>query len=348
MQPISPSQLSQLAPNKWGSNSISYSFYIGQPAHWTEPNVDFAFGTSIRLDDMSPITTEQWIAFQQAVSAWSAVANISLQEAAIGMGDIFVGRVPFETSRNAPRDPGAQAVTIPLGFNAPGFDQNHRGDIWFSTRPYMEPAYMDPGASGYTSVLHELGHALGLTDVAGLLPQQQDSHRYSVMSYLNLQGTPGPVKSGAPVAPMIADIAAIQYLYGANASTHNGDDVYRFEIRNGWPVQAIWDAGGVDTIDASDQSRELIIDLNPGGESYGSSFFAGRGAEIHVALTPISRSNNLPDPTYAANFIENAVGGSQDDAIIGNEAKCTDKVGNCNGDPGCSVALRCLTSCPKQ
>jgi Ca2+-binding RTX toxin-like protein len=307
MQPLSSSQFTAFAPARWGSNTITYSFYVGSPEHWSPLNVQATFGVKIRQDQMSPITTEQWIAFQQAVSAWSAVADITLQEATSGVGDIFVGRVPFQDGKNQPRTPNAQAVGLRPDHAGAGYTQDHRGDLWLSTRQFMEAEYMNPGGTGYTAVLHELGHALGLshTNVDG---------RYSLMTP-EFRGS----TQGAPAVPMLVDIAAIQYLYGANANSHALDDVYHFSTTNGWKVQAIWDAGGVDTIDGSDQTRRLTIDLNPGGESHGIGFLASRGEEIHVALTPVDPVTKLADPAWATNFMENAKGGSKSDILVGNE-----------------------------
>ena len=47
---------------------------------------------------------------------------------------------------------------------------------------------------------------------------------------------------------MLYDIAALQARFGANMTTRTGNDVYNGPNGN---IQAIWDAGGVDTISGS-------------------------------------------------------------------------------------------------
>ena len=71
------------------------------------------------------------------------------------------------------------------------------------------------------------------------------------------------------------DIAALQSIYGANMNHATGDDVYDSSYWRGSfdVVDSIWDAGGVDTIDASDQITGASFDLRPGGFN-----FLGNGA----------------------------------------------------------------------
>ena len=79
---------------------------------------------------------------------------------------------------------------------------------------------------------------------------------------------------------MIYDIAALQYMYGANYSTNSGDTVYKWnpttgqETINGVAQAApggntvfmtIWDGGGNDTYDFSNYTTNLSVNLQPGG-----------------------------------------------------------------------------------
>ncbi len=77
--------------------------------------------------------------------------------------------------------------------------------------------------------------------------------------------------------PLIHDIAAAQRIYGADMTTRTGDTIYGFNSNAGRdsydftltpaPIMAIWDAGGIDTIDASGYATDQIIDLSPGSLS---------------------------------------------------------------------------------
>lgn len=121
-----------------------------------------------------------------------------------------------------------------------------------------------------------------------------------------------------PDTPMPRDIAAIQYLYGPNMSHAAGDDLYTFDP--GTPfIRTIWDAGGEDTISISNFTLGCKIDLA-----------AGHLSDITIPSDP------LPDGYVEQNegiydggsnlaiaydvVIENAVGGSGDDKLLGNDA----------------------------
>jgi serralysin len=111
--------------------------------------------------------------------------------------------------------------------------------------------------------------------------------------------------------PLLHDIAAIQRLYGANTSFASGDTVYGFNsnadaaFRIGSYTQqvvySIWDGGGVDTLDFSGYGTKQTIDLRAGN-------FSDVGAltkNVSIALGAT---------------IENALGGSGDDLMFGNDA----------------------------
>ena len=84
---------------------------------------------------------------------------------------------------------------------------------------------------------------------------------------------PAPSTSSAPTyrvyssTPMIMDVKAVEYLYGAE-SVSDGDSTYTFtnDSTRLQPImmKTLIDSGGNDTIDASNQSRANTINLNPG------------------------------------------------------------------------------------
>jgi Ca2+-binding RTX toxin-like protein len=143
-----------------------------------------------------------------------------------------------------------------------------------------------------------------------------DTIANSVMSYRSyVNQTPGSNlnQSFYPTTPMLHDIAAIQYLYGANMNTRKDNTVYQWAPGQ-QILETIWDAGGTDTINWSNQSKSALINLNAGewsqlGPGYtiwrtdGSSFIENRTLAIAYGVT-----------------IENAIGGSGNDTIIGNRA----------------------------
>ncbi len=153
----------------------------------------------------------------------------------------------------------------------------------------------DKGDSNYSTFIHELGHALGLKhpfDGAPLLPAATDSGFFTHMSY-----------SGASFpewGQQLYDISALQAIYGANTSHAVGDTVYNSAYWRGSfnVVDSIWDAGGRDVIDASDQFSGASFDLRPGG------FNQIGGGTISIAFNAV---------------IEDAIGTQFGDSFIGNE-----------------------------
>ncbi len=194
-----------------------------------------------------------------------------------------------------------------------GADQITKSDIWLNNT-INSNLDQNPGLYGFTTMLHEIGHALGLkhpgnyngengTSDGPFLPENEDTSQYSIMSYNN-----GRVKyegsSEHARTPLLYDIAAIQYLYGKNQTTRKGDDLYTWKEDENF-VEAIWDAGGNDTIDASNQTRRSVINLGAGS-------FSSIGYNKDRDIT-----DNLAIAFDVT--IENANGGSGDDEITGNE-----------------------------
>jgi VCBS repeat-containing protein len=80
----------------------------------------------------------------------------------------------------------------------------------------------------------------------------------------------------------------------------------------------IWDGGGSDAYDFSSYTTNLTVDLNPGGWSTASttqlaSLGSGHYAAGNIANALLYRGN-------VASLIENAVGGSGSDTLLGNAA----------------------------
>ena len=173
--------------------------------------------------------------------------------------------------------------------------------VWMaSTWATNADSGMALGAYGLITMIHEIGHALGLSHpgvynagTGGTITYAtnavfaQDNRQYTVMSYFGgyLPGS-GWQQDGTftnyiyPQTPMVYDIAAIQAKYGVNTTTRAENTTYGFHSTvvgieaaiydftiNKTPILTIWDAGGVDTLDLSGSNANQNIDLTPGAYS---------------------------------------------------------------------------------
>ncbi|MGO1119811.1 M10 family metallopeptidase C-terminal domain-containing protein [Rhodovibrionaceae bacterium A322] len=231
----------------------------------------------------------------QALGAWAEVADITFSETVDDSSTVGTIRIAF----SGEVDLAGAAAWAYLPFSGPV-----GGDIWLGPdyEPNDDPA---PGTYGYETLLHEIGHALGLkhpfsTSGNGTtLPDDTDTTQYTVMSY-----TEHPNTAASATTPLLYDIQAIQYLYGANTSTRSGDSTYRFADGE---HRAIWDAGGTDLFDLSNFSTGVTVNLTAGSfSSIGDDIFSGAAVD-NIAIAY--------DVT-----IENAIGGSGSDFIRGNDA----------------------------
>ncbi len=272
-----------------------------------------------------PLTAVQRSAVVSVLDYYGKVANLSFVEVADGGGG---GQLRFGTDRQTGSAAYAFAPTL---FDPAG------GDIWLANNQSSNSTF-EAGGYGLSTLLHEVGHALGLKhpgnygsgDVAPFLPADEDSTRHTVMSYneradgkvVEITGTQASytysIRDWSAETAMPYDIAAIQYLYGAKVAATN--DHHTFPTDRAF-FATLWDGGGVDVIDCSTFSRACLIDLRDG--AYSS---IGKYASPYDMLPPWYAGASVPTYTGQGNLaiaygsiIENAIGGSADDVLIGSE-----------------------------
>lgn len=189
---------------------------------------------------------------------------------------------------------------------------------------------LDAGGYGYVTVLHELGHGMGLahphdgggeadrTKFPGVTgPSSTGTNGlnqgiWTTMSYNDgWNKQPGSSYAyGWQGTLMAFDIAALQTLYGANTSTATGNNTYQLPatLGTGTYWECIWDAGGTDTLSNAGSARASTINLN-------AAPLTGANAGGYVSWIP-----GIPGGFTIANdvVIENASGGSANDVLVGN------------------------------
>ena len=181
--------------------------------------------------DITALTAEGQELARRALEAWTGVSGIGFEFVEGGNAQIV-----FD-------DDGEQPVTRSTVNN--GVIISSRVNIpadWLSEHGTTVDSF------SFTTYLREIGHALGLGH-PGPYPDsidnspldesvrlfQNDSNRTSVMSSFTSSGLPYEQGARTPIVitPMVADIIAIQNLYGLPTDSNAGDTVYGFKSNVG-------------------------------------------------------------------------------------------------------------------
>jgi len=173
------------------------------------------------------------------------------------------------------------------------------------------------GTYGWLTLVHEIAHTMGLKhpfngNAGGggtpgpYLPTATNNHRYSVMSYSSAYDSKALTTTfngnSVSINPqqinpstfMTYDIAALQYLYGANIDTQSTDSklssIQKLEFTDEYKgMQTIWTPNG-GTLNAANTTRKNIIDLR--GGAYSTINYLGTGATQVTKSLNASGINN--------------------------------------------------------
>lgn len=353
---------------RWAGGSITFGFTTSASQY----GASYGYGETTK--GFQALTNTQMAATRDAMSSWAELINLKITETSGAKADLKIASSSVPATAWA-YTPGSSAEA---------------GDIWMGT---SKNYYNNPVDGNYAklTILHEIGHALGLNhphqpvfdsggsgyvaddgtasalcpccggmvhdeglnseDSTGATPQAGagstldfgtngtydaiDAMAYTVMSYSSYAGGgTGGYTNGTwdyAQSPMIRDIATIQHLYGANFETRATDTIYSWSTTTGEKFingvgqgapggnkvfETIWDGGGRDTINLSNYSSDLTIDLSPGGwidfnNSQLANLGKGNYAPGNVAMSLLFEGDQR-------SLIENAVGGSGNDTLIGN------------------------------
>jgi len=246
---------------------VTYSFATAAPVYGG--NVDASTGDS----GFQRFTEQQKTAVRQIMGQLSQELGLDLVEVLDGFS--MYGQIRFG---NNYQDLSTGYSWLP--YSTP---DDRSGDVWIDITPEsstypVNPNLRDlsPGSAGYGTLVHEIGHALGLkhpgdynagSGGSGLpgnyLGSAEDNETYTVMSY-----TAAPTGGQQRDWYGLYDLLALKFLYGSR-DYNAGDTVYSYTDASGRLLKIIDDGSGFDTIDISGVSSagNRVIDMRPGAFS---------------------------------------------------------------------------------
>ena len=287
---------------------------------WNSDELTFSFLES-PLNNYSASNTVEWMPATQAVqdatravmAYTSDLLDLSISETSDTIGAHFRINMASLVDANGwayyPSDEATQEVygkEVTLGTDDYGFEQYYvtvdgeeraistyydleqqrvfspGGDIFLDTSIAARDTTI-AGDYDYQTIVHELGHALGLKhpfEGDNILHESDDHYAHTTMSYTefkNLTFSPylevdnDSYSYGYDTLSMytdqfmVYDLATLFYLYGVNMETNTGDTNYTLSTDPYY--QTIWDAGGNDTLDFTATEHINRIDLTPGSYS---------------------------------------------------------------------------------
>jgi len=267
---------------------------------WSQDNLTFSISNSFSVAQKEGL--------RMAFDLWSDVADISFSEVTSGANMTLVeGNDGRAYSSSTTSGTNIISNTISIDTSVGGWSNfNELGDYALLT------------------AIHEIGHSLGLGHTGNYngsatfnndAQWNNDTHQMTVMSYFGVGNVGSDHRDEAgyfqyAATPMLIDIVAIQSIYGADYTTRSGNTTYgfnsnaghdQFDFSVGQVPAAVWDGGGIDTIDLSGYNTASTLYLTEGD-------FSSFG---HM-------TNNFVI-AYGA-VIENAIGGSGSDTIYGNDS----------------------------
>ena len=196
-----------------------------------------------------------------------------------------------------------QSAEVSLGYAYRPESNAIGSDIFIAIDPTNDTLSED--SEGALTLIHEIGHALGLKhphelvgkSFGSILPTEEDHLKNTVMSYGKTSLQNFKFEFGA------LDLAALHYIYGPNPHARPLDDNY---IISSERANFIWDGAGIDAIDASLVEQGVTIHLSPGYHDF-------IGEEPDALITSSGQIT-----VNFGSILENLVGSNFDDSLFGN------------------------------
>ena len=288
---VGPGTLIQTPANAWSNNAkgiaLTYSFMSAVPTYggadggtgFVAPSA--AYQTAVR-NILTHLSQDTGLRFTEVADTATTY-----------------GQLRFGTNQ--------QTSTKGYSFTADSANGAKAGDVWMDTDSV---AALTEGSEGWQALLHEIGHALGLShplaasDTSGktVLLDRWNNNAYTVMSETQSPSALWQSWYG------VLDLQALRSLYGTGAaSAHTGNDSYVMTDAQGKLLATLSDTAGRDTLDLSKLTQGAYVDLTPGAFS-----------SVGVSPSGGAALNNLYIDN--ATVIEDVVGTAWDDVLTGNSA----------------------------
>lgn len=322
------------------ATSLKYAF----PKVVTDYTKVTGYPDSTSIDPFLPATDFQAAAARVGFNLVSSYTKLKTSESASGTAADATFRVA-----SLPDGGTSHAWFPPNNGTYNPSDSRAAGDIFLAANG--KPKSFDFfGTDAFNTIIHEMGHALGLkhghdSSFNGALSPSVNDNEFSVMTYASYLGAntsqvTEAIDGSAPQSYMMYDIAALQFLYGANFDKANTSSVYSWdslgqEYINGIKAPdtgvssthkiftTVWTQGATTTYDFRNFTEDGTYDLRPG---QWSTFSKSQLADLN-SLVPAGTPQYLAHGNvYNAllyngdtrSAVGNVIAGSGNDSIFGN------------------------------